>query len=285
MILVCGAAGKTGLAAIHALAARGVLVRAWMHDAGKVERVMKAGAAETVIGDMLNSEDARKALDGISAVYHICPNVHPHEVEIGENVISTANAVGVSRFVYHSVLHPQVEAMPHHWKKMRVEEALIASGLAFTILQPASYMQNVLANWDVIRETGTYSVPYSIEAKLSMVDLQDVAEAAAIILTEAGHEYGTCELAGPEALSQVQIAEALSESLGRDIQARETPISEWRTRAQASGLGEYQIDALSKMFEYYDRHGLIGNPTVLARLLRHNPATLKEVLARHIAGE
>ena len=62
--------------------------------------------------------------------------------------IRAAQSAGVERFVYHSVLHPQVEIMAHHWQKMRVEEQLFESGLSFTILQPAAYMQNVLAGWD-----------------------------------------------------------------------------------------------------------------------------------------
>lgn len=68
-------------------------------------------------------------------VYHICPNVHPQEVEIGRIAIDAARAAHVERFVFHSVLRPQIEAMPHHWRKLRVEEMLLASGLNFTILR------------------------------------------------------------------------------------------------------------------------------------------------------
>ncbi len=54
---------------------------------------------------------------------------------------------GVTRFVYHSVLHPQIEAMPHHWQKMRTEEMLFAAGFELTVLQPTAYMQNILGAW------------------------------------------------------------------------------------------------------------------------------------------
>jgi uncharacterized protein YbjT (DUF2867 family) len=113
--------------------------------------------------------------------------MNPAEVEIGEGVIVAACAAGVEHVVYHSVLHPQTEAMPHHWSKLRVEEKLFESGLAYTILQPAAYMQNVLAYWEAIMEHGVYPVPYAVEARLSMVDLEDVARSAALILTEPGH--------------------------------------------------------------------------------------------------
>ncbi len=71
------------------------------------------------------------------------------------------------RFVYHSVLHPQIEAMPHHWAKMRVEEMLFAAGFDLTILQPTAYMQNILGAWRGIVEDGVFRVPYPVETRLS----------------------------------------------------------------------------------------------------------------------
>ncbi|HFQ94714.1 MAG TPA: NAD-dependent epimerase/dehydratase family protein, partial [Anaerolineae bacterium] len=202
MILVSGAAGKTGRAVIEALAARGAAARAFVHRKEQAMSVLALGAAEAVVGDMQNEADAQKAMAGATAVYHICPNVHPNETGIGEIAIRAAQQNNVSRFIYHSVLHPQVEAMPHHWQKMRVEEQLFTSDLAFTILQPAAYMQNLRGSWDSIMEEGIYRVPYPPSTRLNMVDLRDAAEAAAVVLTTPGYEYATYELAGPENLSQ-----------------------------------------------------------------------------------
>ncbi|MFN8458488.1 MAG: NmrA family NAD(P)-binding protein [Anaerolineae bacterium] len=72
------------------------------------------------------------------------PQHAPDEVAIGRAAIAVAKAAGGPRSVYHSVLHPHTEKMPHHWHKLRVEELLFESGLEWTILQPAAYMQNVL---------------------------------------------------------------------------------------------------------------------------------------------
>ena len=76
-------------------------------------------------------------------------------------VIGAAREADVEHLVFHSVLHPQIEAMPHHWQKMRVEELLLQSGLHYTILQPTIYMQNILASWDAISQNGVYPVPYA----------------------------------------------------------------------------------------------------------------------------
>ena len=72
----------------------------------------------------------------------------------------------MEHFVYHSVLHPQTEKMNHHWQKMRVEEMIFESGLPFTILQPAPYMQNLLAGWKSIVEDGVLRVPYSVDSEI-----------------------------------------------------------------------------------------------------------------------
>jgi uncharacterized protein YbjT (DUF2867 family) len=163
--------------------------------------------------------------------------------------------------------------MPHHWLKMRVEERLFRSGLGFTILQPAAYMQNVLAQWGQVREHGVYSVPYAVETRLGMVDLEDVAEAAAIVLTEPGHEGATYELAGAEPLTQIEVAAILSRQVGRSVRAEVVPLEIWEKRARELGLGDYQVGTLVKMFHYYERHGFWGNPRALTWLLARRPTT------------
>ena len=107
-----------------------------------------------VVGDVRDDATLAQAMRDVRAVYHICPAVQQDEAEIGHRLISAAQAAGVGHFVFHSVLHPQIAALPHHAQKLRVETALIQSGVPFTILQPASYMQNLLGVWDRIVQQG-----------------------------------------------------------------------------------------------------------------------------------
>jgi NAD(P)H dehydrogenase (quinone) len=279
MILVTGAAGKTGRAVSRALVARGAAVRALVHRLAQSLAVEALGA-EVVVGDMRDRAAMDRAMQSVQAVYHICPNVSPDEVAIGRTVVGAARQAGVERFVYHSVLHPQVKAMPHHWFKMRVEELLFASGLAFTILQPAAYMQNVLAHWDRIVQEGLYPVPYPVETRLGLVDLEDVAKAAAIVLTEPGHASATYELAGPEALTQAEIANILGQQLGRAVHAQAVSQTDWERGARAAGLGDYQVETLLQMFRYYEQYGFWGNPRVLGWLVGHPPVTFAEFVER-----
>jgi NAD(P)H dehydrogenase (quinone) len=272
MILVTGAAGKTGQAVIRALASRGGAIRALAHKPEQVEHLRSLGAQEVLVGDMLSQVFLEQATRGIQSIYHICPNVDPYETVIGAFAIQAARHAGVEHFVYHSVLHPQAENMPHHWKKMRVEELLLESGLGFTIMQPTVYMQNVLAYWDRIMAEHVYAVPYPVETRLSMIDLDDLAEAAALVLTQPGHLAAIYELAGCVPVSQTEIVQTMSEKLGFSVQAETLSLEKWESQARRLGMGDYQVETLLKMFEYYAKFGLHGNPQVLTWLLGRKPA-------------
>lgn len=280
MILITGAGGKTGRAIIRALIAKGATVRALLHRPEQVTSIQDLGTLEITVGDMRDQAAMEQAARGARAIYHICPNVNPDEVSIGQVVIAAARSAGIERLVYHSVLHPQTEAIPHHWHKLRVEERLFESGLDYTILQPAAYMQNVLAQWDPMMEQGIYPVPYAIETRLGMVDLEDVAQAAAVVLTESGHVGATYELAGPGVLSQAEVANILSQKLRRPVRAQVMPLDEWERQARTGGMGDYAIETLLKMFRYYERYGFWGNPRVLTWLLGRSPTTFMAYVER-----
>ncbi len=277
MILVTGAAGKTGRAVLQALARRGRQARAWLRRPEQGEDRL---SADTVVGDL---EDARlwmEACRGIDSIYLICPNMYARELEVSRLAMRAAREAGVKRIVYHSVLHPQTEEMPHHWQKLRVEEEIFRSGLPFTIVQPCAYMQNVLAYKEEIEATGRYSVPYDVEARFALVDLDDVAQAAARVLTESGHEGAVYELAGPANLSSVEIAQSLAEGLGRQVEAVETPLEAWKCTARAGGMPSETVGWLAAMFGYYDRYGLVGNGNVLGWLLERTPTSLAQFMER-----
>ena len=128
-----------------------------MHRAVQGAALRALGAREVVIGRFEDGESVGRALAGAESVYHIGPNMHPDELAIVRRVAAAVRAAGVRRFVYHSVLHPQTEEMPHHWQKLRVEEFLLTTDLRCTVLQPAAYMQNLLAYWPAIVGAGILS--------------------------------------------------------------------------------------------------------------------------------
>ena len=284
MILVTGAAGKTGKAVVKALAGEGASVRALIRSPEHADTLMALGAAEVALGSFTDPAALARAAAGAQAIYHICPNVSPEEVAYARAVVAAAKAQGVTRFVYHSVLHPQIEAMPHHWAKLRTEEMLFASGFDLTILQPTAYMQNIVGAWRGVTENGVFRVPYPVETRLSLVDLEDVAEAAALVLTQDGHAGATYELAGTAPLSQLEVASAIGAALRRDVRAEAESITAWQARTRAAGMGDYERATLAAMFRYYAAHGLVGNDKTLRWLLGRAPTDLAGFLGRAGAG-
>ena len=114
MILVTGAAGKTGRHILTALRALHRPVRALVHSEATRQQIEALGVKEVVPGDMLDPRTLAPAMEGVNAVVHIGPGMHPKESIIGINVIDAAHQAGVKRFVYSSVAHPQIEALVNH---------------------------------------------------------------------------------------------------------------------------------------------------------------------------
>ena len=105
MILVTGAAGKTGQSVIRALSGHESIC-AFVPRTEQRDLMKSLGAERGIVGDMRDDATSRLAMQGIRAVYHICPNMSPDEVVIGKLMIEAAQEQGVAHFIYHSVLHP-----------------------------------------------------------------------------------------------------------------------------------------------------------------------------------
>jgi NAD(P)H dehydrogenase (quinone) len=276
-VLVTGAGGKTGRAVMQALARHGARPRAFVRDAAKVADL----DVEVAVGDQRRVDDLVAALGGADAVYAIAPNVSAHEVEMGEAIVTACQRAGVTRLVFHSVIHPQLTAMPHHTDKGRVEERVIASGLDWTILQPNAYLQNIGAQVAALRD-GTYRTPYAVDAGLAMVDLADVAEVAARALVDDLGVHATFELSGPDEVTGQQVAAVAAELLGRPVVAERLSPATWA--AENAGLPDVARERLLAMFTDYDRHGSPGDATVLTALLGRPPRGLRDVLRDLLAA-
>lgn len=117
-------------------------------------------------------------------------------------------------------------------------------------------------------------MPYPVETRMSLVHLGDVADAAAKVLAEPGHDGATYELAGTRPLAQTEVAMTLASALGREVRAVARDLDAWREEARGRGLSGYALKALLDMFHYYATCGFVGNPNVLTWLLGHDPTSL-----------
>ena len=287
MILITGANGQTGRAIIKALLSKGERVKAFVYTTEQIQEIKSLGEMEVVVGDMLDQKVVDEAFIGVSAVYHICSAVNPDEVKIGQMIINAARKANVKHFVYHSVLHSILQDMPHHQKKLMVEELLVDSGIPYTIIQPAVLMQNILESWNLLNEKGIFQQKFftNSEARICMVDLEDIAEVASIVLTTPGHTGVTYELSGPENLSLSDMVAAMKQHFGREIKV-ETPQDEtFAAQLKKLGVGDYQVNTLLKMFQHYNEHGFIGNPNVLTWILGRKPNDFSSFILRTLKSK
>ncbi len=267
-LALTGAHGKTGRAII-AKATETWEVRA-LARSDEQRRLLESGGCDVVIGDMTDRGCLETLFDGVDAIYHICPNFHPGEVEIGSLVADAA--VRVERLVYHSVLHPQIEAMPHHWRKLRVEELLLKGRPEHvSFLRPAPYVQNLAAYIEAALSHGELRMPYAVDTKIAMVDLADVATAAMVVLADDFEAGSGWDLCGVGAVSHREIADRLGSLAGRKIEAVEHPSSD-------DVPAEVRV-----MFGYMHTHCLPGSSGQL-RALIGTPTSLDESLQRLVEG-
>ena len=273
-ILVVGASGKFAGLVVPELARRGADIRAMIHHSGDEPAVRKAGAQDVVVGDLTDPARVAAALRGVDRVFYIAPVALPDEATTGEAFVGAAVAAGVRRLVFSSVIHPVLSGLPNHALKAPVEDAVLNSKLEYTFLHPTVLFQNFAGAWDGIVRNGVVAEPWSNDTRFSRVDYRDVAEVAAIALTEDRLLYGTFELCAGGWLNRHEVAALIGEVLGRKI----TPL-----RIDTRTLpGNAQ--ALRPMFDHYERIGLRGNALILAAILGREPRTLRAYFEELVAG-
>ena len=192
---------------------------------------------------------------------------------MGLNMVEAARRAGVRRVVFSSVIHPILSSLDNHAAKAPVEEALVASDLEYTILHPALLYQNYAAAWPVVRETGMFAEPYSADVPVTRMDYRDVAEVAAIALTEDRLRFGTFELGADGNLDRNGVARLMSDALGRKVRADTVPFAEWAEKTGIPMDGP-TYPGLKAMYAWYDAHGFLANSLTLNALLGRTPRTL-----------
>ena len=275
LILVTGASGKTARACLAHLMERGARIRALVRRVDAADDLRTKGVADVVVGDMFARDVMKQALEGVEAVLHICPPMHPQEDALAIEMIGACRTAGVRRFALWSVLHPHIN-VPHHRRKQKAEAALINSDLIFTILQPGRYMQHLESIWPQVLNAGIHAFPFSTASRFSLAHLDDLARATAEVMTNTSHENAIYELAGPEALSSEDCAREISDVLDRPVSAQAAPLDTFLAKARAAGMPDWRIETFDIMNRHYDEHGLQGNGNVLHWLIGRAPKTFRE---------
>lgn len=269
-ILAIGAAGQFAGYVVPALAARGAVVRGFVKDASLAQSVRSQGASEIAQGDLRDRSAVDAALCGVDSLFYIAPAFLQDEADVGRSIVEAARNAAVRRFVFSSVIHPVISELENHIAKVRVEEAVLESGMEYTFLHPALFFQNYASSWTTIMQSGVVAEPWSITSRFSRVDYREVAEVAAIALTEDRLLNGTFELCADGWLDRNDVAALLSDVLQRKIEPQRVDPEKAAANAGADAAG------LRKMFDWYDKRGLKGNALTLRAILGREPKTLRE---------
>lgn len=279
-VLVTAARGKTGRRIIDALRRAGgsdLSIRALSRSP------LEHGDVEMVIGDMDDPAVRERAVAGADLVIHYGPTMHPREVSMGTGMIDAARAANVARFVFISVIHPEIEDLLNHQSKLRIEAHLINSGLDWTVLRPQHYFQNIDPASAIAQ--GFLAMPYPSTTSLGHVDMNDLADAAAIVALEQGHSFATYDISSDEHLTVDALAATISQISGAEVVPREVnPYDIIKHMGAHRTVSAYTEEAFHRLTGYYARRGISGNSNVLTWLLKRKPGGFEEYVRRCLAG-
>jgi len=272
MILVTGATGKVGRELVRELKAAGVPFRVGV-------RHPESHGEGAVLFDFDRPETFPTALAGVDRLFLLTSGGTEREVA----AVEAAKQARVSHVVKLSVWGAEEDACTIGRAHRAVEKAIEASGLPWTFLRPNGFMQNLSTyKRDGIRSQGVIA-DSTADSAWSIVDARDVGAVAAKALTERGHEGRAYKLSGPEALSQTQMAEKISEATGRTVRYVDLSDAAYRAAQVGFGVPQAWADALVDLNVYY-RTGA-GAPVTpdVAKILRRPPGTFDRFARDHSA--
>jgi uncharacterized protein YbjT (DUF2867 family) len=230
MILVTGATGNVGSEAVRLLTARGEPVRALVRDVSRAPHEVK----DVVTGDFDRPQTLDAAMAGIDTVLLVSPAVPAQEIA----VIDSAARNGVAHIVKVTSKASADSPVDRRRGQARIEEHLLASGLAYTLLRSNAYMQNLLALAPQVKNTRGF-VMSAGDGQVGMIDARDVAAvAAAIVTAPAPHASKTYWLTGPDLVTYADVAETVADAVGHPVGYRRISPAEHRELMIRAGLPE-----------------------------------------------
>ena len=255
-ILVTGATGTLGSEVVKQLssATPAVNIKAGVHSAQNVKKVKDGDRVEVVLIDYNKPETLKEALSQVDKLFLLTPDV-PNAHELASNMVIEAKKAGIRHIVKQSVMGADLEANVGTLRLHRQAEKIIEqSEIPFTFLRPNEFMQNFINfHSPSIKNNNAFYLPLE-DAKVSLVDVRDIAAVAVKSLTEDRsdkHNNKTYLITGPEALSYHQAAEILSNATGKKISYVNISEEETRGAMKEMGMGDWLINTISELHDYF----------------------------------
>lgn len=268
--LIAGATGTNGRMLTARLATAGYSVRALVRNLSSAQSLVQSNV-ELFEGDLNDPATLESAFENVDRAF-IATAIVPNTVELFQNFFDAAKNTTNAHIVKFSALgagdNPQSVVQKHHTDS---DNALIASGLPYTILRPNSFYQNMLWSADSITTTGQFYLPFA-NAKQSLVDVRDLTEVAFQAITTTAHQGKIYELTGPEDLSYHDVAQQLSTLIGKAVTY--VPISDEAALQGMvhSGMPEWTASALTELYSAFAT-GEYADTNENIKMITGKPAT------------
>ncbi len=276
MILITGASGNVGREVLRQIAKTGVQVRAAYQSVGKAAAA--PSGVELVTMDYNQPASLRAALNGVERVFLVGPPAS-NLVALERKAVDEIKRSGVKHVVKLSAMGGRAATYPRQHAES--EDYIQSSGVPYTFLRPNGFMQNFV-NYNAAT-INTQNAFYGCvgEGKVSHVDIRDIGAVAVKTLTETGHEGKAYTLTGPAAFTNAEIAQILSDDLGREIRYIDLPREQFKQALLGAGLQEWDADALIDLQRLYHEGGASAVTSDVERLLGRKPTSFEQFSRDH----
>lgn len=236
---------------------------------------LEASGISTILGDLSDNSSIKKALVGIDQVF-LLTSPSPEQVSWQNGVIDAAVELGAQKIVKISAMGAQTGSNIHlaNWHG-QTEAHLKNSGLNYVILQPHSFMQNLLMSLPTIKEQGV--IYQSIgDAKIPMVDTRDIAKASYASLVTDDFNGRTFEITGGQPVGYGDIAATLSEATGKSINYVSIPSQAHNEAMKQAGVPDWLADDLTGMSAYWSQKPVHEPSNHFEEITGAKPTTVKD---------
>lgn len=276
MIIVTGATGTIGRQLVRQLHDQGKSIRAVVRDMAKGREL----GCDLVLGDFNRPDSLAAAFKSAEALF-LNSSASPELAAQQAGAIAAARLAGIRRIVKVSALgaQPGSRMALGRWHA-EAERALRDSGLAWTILQPTSFMQNLLGSAASIRSEGVFHGAFG-DGRVPFIDAADVAAVAAEALSVESHESKTYVLTGGEALTQAEVAAKIAAAVGKPVRYADLSVPDAVAGLIASGMPEWLAHDLGALMAFFAAGGGAAVSPAVEQVTGRRPRSLDEFLSEH----
>jgi uncharacterized protein YbjT (DUF2867 family) len=283
LFLVTGATGRTSGGVVRHLRAAGEEVRVLVRDSDKAKKTFEdLHGVEIVAGAFDDEAILAKAFDGVDVAF-LALGSSPDQVRLEKAIIDGAVQAELAHLVkLSSIATSHDSALFVGRLHAEIQDHLVVSGLSYTLLCPASFVNNLLYAAKSVAAENSWSGAAST-GRVAYIDIRDLSEAAALVLRDPALHGKTYDLSGPDAYTFPEIAELLSRILGHEVTYVPVSPDDRHSALLGNGVSQWFAELLLSL-ETSAEAGQIGTVTItLKELLGHEPRTVEEFLIENTA--